>query len=71
MGCKSDISFLPSVPHQDPLLWERNREQEVQTKKVKRRKRDIPLNNPIYLIRFPTSFPNFSNYYIRIYPIPK
>jgi hypothetical protein len=39
-------------------------------KKVKRRKRDIPLNNPIYLIRFPTSFPHFSNDYIRIDPLP-
>jgi hypothetical protein len=34
------------------------------------RKKDIPLNDPINLIRFPTSFPHFSNYYIRIYPLP-
>jgi hypothetical protein len=40
-------------------------------KKVEKRERDIPLNNPINLIRFPTSLPHFSNDHIRVDPLPK
>ena len=48
----------------------RRRDKKKKGRRIKRKScRDIPLNNPINLIRFPTSFPNFSNYYIRIYPL--
>lgn len=75
MGCKSDISVHPCASDQIPLQEEEIRigDQEEEGGENRRinKKSDIPLNNPINLIRFPTCFPHFSDYYIRIYPLPE